>query len=123
MTVKNILDRVDALMPNQYTEAQKMAWLSELDGKIVIEEILTHADYDSALEEFSGYDSVSDTLVIGFPYGEDIYTYFIEAMVCAQNAETAKYNMYITLYNAAYAQWTKYHNRVHMPLGMTRFLM
>lgn len=34
MTIKEAVDNADALKPNAYTEAQKVAWLSELDTSI-----------------------------------------------------------------------------------------
>lgn len=54
MTINEAISAADALKPNQYDAAQKRAWLSELDGRIHRELILTHA-HDAAQEAFTGY--------------------------------------------------------------------
>ena len=40
MTIREVLETVDRLKPNQYGSADKLRWLSELDGA-VYREILT----------------------------------------------------------------------------------
>lgn len=111
MTVKDIIDKVDELMPSQYSEDIKIAWLSQLDGKIYLEEIVTHTD--PLVNEMPEYTAETDELMIDYPYGEDIYIYHLESMICAQNAETSRYNMYVTLFNAAYERWETFYNRTH----------
>ena len=44
MTIGDVINRVDELAPNQYSEEQKIRWLTGLDGKIFEEIIRTHQD-------------------------------------------------------------------------------
>ena len=102
MTVNDIVALVDLKEPNSYTAAEKIKWLSDLDGKIFNEVILTH-EHDDV--EFTPYnihalDPVPEgqtppepeTLLIGDPYGEDIYVHYLIARIAAGNAETPRYN-------------------------------
>ena len=44
MTIAQAIETVNTLKPNQYSDSQKVAWLSQLDGKIFAELISTHVD-------------------------------------------------------------------------------
>ncbi len=119
MTVNEIISQVDLKEPNSYTEAEKIKWLSDLDGKIFNEVILTHEHEEV---EFTPYSDGTETLLIGAPYGEDIYVHYVIARIAAGNAEVARYNQQIAMYNAAYQQWWNKFNSVTMPLHAgTRF--
>ncbi len=48
MTIREALETVDRLKPNQYGSADKLRWLSELDGA-VYREILTQHDADGGV--------------------------------------------------------------------------
>ena len=113
MTGNDIITLVDLKEPNSYTAAEKIAWLSNLDGKIFNEVILTHEHEEV---EFTPYADGSETLLIGLPYGEDLYVHYLMAQIAAGNAEVPRYNQQIAMYNAAYSQWLNKHNSVTMPL-------
>ena len=120
MTVNDILTLVDLKEPNSYSETEKIKWLSDLDGKIFNEAILTHEHGDV---EFTPHTATTDELLLGAPYGEDIYVHYLIARIAAGNAETARYNQQISMYNAAYSQWWNKHNSTVMPLhGRHRFV-
>lgn len=113
MTIREILDTVDRLKPNQYSTEDKIDWLSVLDGLIYIEVFATHED--SPVDVFTGYE-VSDqdeSLLVPEPYAYDIYLYYLEARIDQENNEIVKYNQTISLYNAAYLRFLDYWNRGH----------
>lgn len=58
-----------------------------------------------------------EELLAGSPYGEDMYCFYLQAMIADQNSETAKYNRQIALYNNAYQKFAAWYNRTHMPKG------
>ena len=131
MTVNDIIALVDLKEPNNYSPEEKIKWLSDLDGKIFKEVILTHAHGN---EEFTPYnihalDPVPEgqtppdpeDLLIEAPYGEDIYVHYLIARIAAGNAEVSRYNQQIAMYNAAYSQWWNHYNTTHHPLGLPRF--
>lgn len=120
MTGTQIIELVDLKEPNSYTAAEKVSWLSSLDGKIFEEVIKKYAEYDPE-EEFTPYTDGSEDLLIDFPYGEDLYVHYLIAMIAQGNAEVSRYNQQIALYNTAYSQWWNHYNTTHHPMGRPRF--
>lgn len=116
MRVQEAINRIDSLKANGYTDAEKIAWLSELDGKIYNEIVSTHED--AAINAFEGYTD-GDTgkeLIVGSPY-EDIYVRWLEACIDYANSEYGKYNNSMSMFNAKMAEFERYYNRTHMPKG------
>ena len=121
MTVNEIIAGVDLKEPNACTAAEKLRWLSALDGKIFAEVLQTHGGLEEDAS-FTPYSDGTETPLIPFPYCEGVYTHYLIAMIAAANAETARYNQQIALYNAEYSQWWNAYHAAHAPLhGGTRF--
>lgn len=118
MTVAEAIERVNVIRPNQYTTDQMREWLSELDAKAFNEIIKTHEG--EAPEEFVPYTAVSDELLIPFPYAGDVYTFWLISQIDLFNAETARYNQSITLFNNAYTTYQNWYNRENIPKSMGR---
>ena len=112
MKITEVIAEADRLMPNQYSTEQKIQWLSRLDAMIFNEMIRTHA---CAPMEPPSYESEGDELLVEFPYGNDIYVYYLQAKIAAENFETAKYNQFMELYNDAYLRWASWFNARFMP--------
>lgn len=118
MTIQQAIDRVDLLHPNKQSATHKVAWLSELDGLIHRELIMTHAHTEEQ-ETYEGYtmDTDPDTVLLApFPYDE-IYTHYLTSQVDLQNAEIGKYNNDRTLFNNAYDTLSDYWTRTHKPIS------
>lgn len=117
MTIIEAINKIDSFKPNSYTQDDKIAWLSELDGIIKAEIIDTHEGSESIT--FNGYevDTALDTIMlVPAPY-DDIYLKWLEAKIDYLNGETPKYNNSMTMYNSAYSIFERYYNRTHMPIG------
>jgi len=115
----DMIERLDLLEPNDYSPEQKLRWLRSLDGKIYREVIKTHEDVWQPFPE--EYTSGEETLLVGEPYGEDLYYYYLQAMVAAENGETQRYNKRMTLFNSAWQGWVNWYNRSHRPHGQGGF--
>lgn len=121
MTILQAITMIDRLRPNQYSAAEKIGWLSRLDGKLYNEVILSH---EGTRDSFSGYSEDTDTdtqLLVTAPYDEDIYIHYLEARIDQANGETAKYNQSISLYNNACLTWMQWYNRNNAPTGGRKF--
>lgn len=117
MTINEAIYRIDSLKPNGYSMPEKVAWLSTLDG--IIKEAIIDTHEGSEKVSFNGYDensSLATKLIVPAPY-DDIYLRWLEAQIDYANNEYDKYNNSITTYNATYANFERYYNRNHMPLG------
>ena len=117
MTISEAIKRIDALKFNTYTQTEKIAWLSTIDGIIKREIIDTHEDGESVV--FDGYDENTSTdteLLAPAPY-DDLYIKWLEAQIDYTNGEYGKYNNSKLAYNTAYTAFESWYNRQHMPLG------
>lgn len=110
----DIIDRVDMMEPNQYSPEQKLHWLSTLDGKLY-EEVFRprHPEMEKPLPCQTGQEE----LLLGHPYGEDIYYNYLQAMIAAENSETQRYNRRMTMFNSLMQEFSNWYNRVSKPLS------
>mgnify|MGYP003261247638 CR=1 FL=1 len=115
MTIKEIIDKTDTLKPNQYSAADKMDWLSDLDGRIMQEVILRH-EHDTVMPEFSRYTSDSDDLLADDVYC-DLYIYYLMAKIDFYNAEYVRYNNSSAAFNQVYADYARNYHQQHMPIA------
>ena len=116
MTINEAIEKIDTLKHNTYTQPEKIAWLSKLDGMIKRLVIDTHEGAENIT--FNGYtaDTPTDTeLLVGEPFDE-IYIKWLEAQIDYTNGEYYKYNNSVMMYNTAYEAFENYYNRNHMPL-------
>lgn len=117
MTIMEALYRIDEVKPNSYSQAEKIKWLSSLDGTIKSEIIDTHEGGEDVV--FNGYNEntpLDTPLLVPAPY-DDIYLRWLEMQIDYANGEYGKYNNSMMVYNTAYTSYANYYNRTHMPIG------
>ena len=117
MKIIDAINKIDALKPNTYNDAEKVAWLSTLDGMIKKEIIDTHEGGESV--SFDGYTAdtpIETELLVKSPYDE-VYIYWLESKIDYYNREYVNYNNSITRFNAASSQFSNQYNKNHMPKG------
>lgn len=121
MTIKECIDAVDNVKPNQYSIEDKVMWLSFLDGIIINDVIKTHEGYKNEYEEFEGYspDKLGVKLIIESPY-DNVYIAYLKMKIDEENGEMARYNCSATMYNAYLMAYKKHYNKIHMPLSGSR---
>lgn len=115
MTIAEVISKVDALKPNTYSIAEKVAWLTSLDARISTQIISEHDGGDNLW--FGGYDSELDLeteLLAHTPYDE-MYLWWLEAMIDYHNNEDERYNNSIMMFNNDYESYKKHYTRTHMP--------
>ena len=101
LDAEKLIAKVDALMPNQYTKEQKLNMIAELDKQIDIELRKTHY--------------IPEDKPLNCPYDSDMYAYWLKARICLENAEIAKYNQQITMFNTEYGKFSALVNRTYSP--------
>lgn len=149
MTIREAIEAVDRLTPNQYENIDKVRWLSELDGVVYLEIEQAHlkgepacapwvrtrdpldrewfgckAVSESDTEAFTGYSESVDLdtrLRIPWPYDE-IYRWYLEMKISDANGEMTRYNNAMTKYNAYYTAYTDFYNRTNMPKMMAPYI-
>ena len=108
ITAARVLQQVDTLLPNQYTMAEKLRWLTQAEG-FVRREILGEQEELPALQE-------TTELCIQPPY-EELYRHYVEAQIHYGNGEMSRYNNAAAAWNNAFATYRDYYTRTHMPQG------
>ena len=117
MTIIEAINRVDTMKPNNYSQQEKMYWLSVLDGTVKAEIIDTHEGGEAI--SFSGYPEntrLETELLIPKPYDE-VYIRYLEMQIDYANGEYGKYNNSMILFNNAYSAFERFYNREHMPIS------
>ena len=118
MTIKECIDIVDSMKPNQYGVYEKTRWLSFLDRIIINDVLKTHEGYDfRRFENFLGYspDKLGEELIVTAPY-DQMYIEYLKMKIDEENGETARYNNTATMFNSYLALFRKWYNKTHMPL-------
>ncbi len=121
MKTMEAIASIDELKPNGYSLEVKLAWLSYLDGMIKREIIDTHQGAE--MTEFTAYDVNTDEqteLLVQEPFAQELYISFLENQIDYFNGETAKYNNSLMKYQGAYAAYSRWYNRTHLPIGAKR---
>lgn len=123
MTIGQVLAEIDDINPNTYDEKLKIGWLSELDGRIFNETILTHVHDLKEDEEgnkveptFKKYDYDENiNLIIPDTYS-DVYRHYLMAMIAYANGETERYSNSMIMFNASLADYKNWYNSTHLPI-------
>lgn len=120
MTVKEVIDIVDGIKPNQYGIEDKVRWLSFLEHIIINDVIKTHEGYEGQYDEFEGYspEDTSVALIVEKPY-DVLYEAYLKMKIDEENGETARYNNSATMFNSYMETYKKHYNKTHVPLQKT----
>lgn len=120
MTIKECIDIVDNLKPNQYSVEDKVRWLSFIDNIIINDVLKTHHGYDGRYDNFTEYSptKLAIQLIAESPY-DRLYVAFIKMQIDGENGEMARYNNSANIFNSYMTEYRKYYNKTHMPLSIT----
>ena len=98
MTIETCISMVDAIEPNGYSEAVKHRILGEVEGRLRVE---LHGE---APGESDG------VLTVPHPY-DQLYRFYLLAMIFHMNGDRDRYENAAALYNAAYLNYGKWLKR------------
>ena len=113
ITAGQVLEQVDALVPNQYTHSEKLRWLAQAEG-FVLREVCRVTGKLAELEDGSA-------LSLEAPYDE-LYRHYVEAQIHYANGETARYNNAAAQWNNAFLTYKDYCCRSAAPRRVTAAL-
>lgn len=105
MKIKEAITRADTLRPNDWDEAQKAAWVYELEGRL--------AEVRRAPQPARIWPCDA-SLAMPPPY-DSIYPLYLCAMIDWANQETALYADDMAVFNAAYQAAIAWWRRRHRP--------
>ena len=111
MTPNKVIETVDGLRPNSYTEEQKLSWISDLDGmvkRLVIQ--------DDEVIPYSYPEDMDRELLIPYPY-DRLYTMYVESMIDFYNREFGNYNNSALMFEQRFTEYKKAYIREHRAKG------
>ena len=121
MTIMDAIAQADALAPgNSFPEEMKVAWLSDLDGRVKEEIIDLHEGGKDI--PFCGYspDTPGDKeLLVNEPYSELYIPYLLSKMDLYQD-EITRYNNHTAVFLSLYNGYADKYNRTVTPLQKNR---
>jgi hypothetical protein len=117
MTIKEVIDYVDSINPNDMTREEKINILSDLDLSLYNDVISNYKDAPS----FNGYNPEEideDTkLLVKAPYS-DMYKFYLNAQVYLLHQEINYYNNNMEIFNDLYSKFIAFYNRTNKTNGL-----
>ena len=98
MTMNQVIEYVDGVKPNVYTDEDKYRWINTLEGMLSAEVFMD--------QEPLRYEIPQDAdreLRVGHPY-EEVYALYVMAMIDFHNREYGNYNNTMTMFQARLEQ-------------------
>lgn len=115
MTIQDVLARVDELKPNNFSEEQKVRWLSNLDLMLYEEVVRWHkGTEDIAHGPYDPEDDLAAELMVPDPHS-DIYILWLTAQIDYYNGDLHRYQNSMIAYNTALSAYADWFNRRNMP--------
>ena len=115
MTIARAIEMCDRMRPNKYEDEDKIAWLSALDAKVKAELMDRHEGFEGVAFDGYGEGTPADApLLIQGPY-EDIYLKWLFCQIDFHNAEIARYNNSVAMYNFGWQDLANWMNRTYKP--------
>lgn len=112
-TIQEIIDRVDEMKPNAFTEQRKLQWIEELDGKIALDVMLMSVE-DAGQFRYSYPEDMDSEPLVRFPH-DSIYELWLAAQIDFANGEYNKYQNTMEQYNAHYGAFVRWFAATYEP--------
>ena len=109
MNINKIIEYTNEVKPNVISDELKFGWVSALDSRI-------NREIFGKREEIiyrSGEDGNTELLVL--PPFDEIYYYYVSAMIDFANNEISSYTNNMILYNDKFDEFAKNYRRNNMP--------
>ena len=105
MTVREAIAYLDDVKPNAFTEAVKLRWINQIEGRLASEVFLM------APPEMGQFDYTADEmdhgLLLDAPY-DDIYTWWLQAQADLANGEYDRAQNTMTVFNDTWHDFVRW---------------
>lgn len=108
-TAREVVEQVDLLCPNQYSQEQKLQWLGELEGRICLD---VHLMRGKQLEQV--WQNWPGTLLVGWPHS-DMYRHWLLAKLHQADGELELYQNSMETFNTSYQNYVNWYIRTYDP--------
>lgn len=114
-TINEVIERTDRVKPNAYDDSTKADWLYRLDGRISKE--IMHMDPPV---RYIYPEDGDKELLVPFP-NDEIYDYYLQAMIDYSNKEFGTYAKSMRMFNSAMDSYARQYIREHLPASFYNF--
>jgi len=107
----DVINRVDSIKPNAFSEQNKTDWLNEVEGAVQIEVQLLD------IEDVVQYTYATDknkTLIVPAPF-DKLYWVYLSAMIDFANGEYDKYSNTMAVYNGYWGEYMRWYAENYRP--------
>lgn len=121
VTLGEVISYFDEQVPNQFSEAEKIKWLNEIDTQIYKDIISTREGADEIV--FNGYTEDTDfntEMLVSKEYSE-LYRFWLEKSVAFANREINSFNSAMSMFTSYYNNFFCDYNRNHRVLKRYSF--
>lgn len=116
MTMGEAIRRADEMQPNNFSRAEKIEWLRQLDAELWEEVLQTHEGEEWPKPEYNEETPDMAILVVPDTYAV-IYVHWLQSRIDYALKETAQYNNSNAAFEYDLQRYRAWYNRTHMPLG------
>ena len=111
MKLSQVIQMVDDIKPNAFTNATKTGWLNECEGLVQTEVMLI------AIEDIITYDYTEDanTELLVAPPHDKLYWTYLTALIDFANGEYNKYTNTMQLFNSYFGEYMRWYAAKYRP--------
>ena len=102
-TMNSVIEYIDGVKPNVYSENDKYAWINRLEGMISLE-----VYGDAEARQYNLPADADVELSVPHPF-DDIYALYVGSMIDFHNKEYGNYNNSTLMFNERYEAFKKYY--------------
>lgn len=117
MKVRNVLDQVNEVKPNSYSDSRLMDFLNEVESMIWVEIL---GNDPSNYTPLTLPDDNETDLIAEPPYSK-VYGSYIQAMIDFQNEESISYQNNMSMFNSMWLEYKKFMQRKEAAVNDFRF--
>ena len=110
-TLQSVLEMIDSIKPNAFSDEAKTAWVNEVEGLVQTEVFLL------AVEDVVQYRWPADSgaILLAKPPHDKIYWVYLSAMVDFANGEYDKYANTMQMFNQFFGEYMRWYARTYNP--------
>lgn len=103
-TLKSVIDMVDEIKPNAFSNEAKTQWLNECEGLVQTEVLLFASEEIIAYH----YDADKEKELLAQPPHDKIYWAYLTAMIDFANGEYNKYQNTMQVFNSFFSEFMRW---------------
>lgn len=106
-TMKNVIEYIDGVKPNVYSENDKYQWIARVEGMVALD-----VYEDEGAPIYNLPDDADEELLVPAPF-DDMYALYVAAMIDFHNKEYNNYNNSVLMFTERLEQYKAWYIRHH----------